>query len=137
MDISREFQYITPTEVKEAAKKCSVHKAHPAVDVFPAMFKRWVMGGGADILADIYNEMIETDSWPEELEITKAVLLHKGGEKIVKRFRIVVVDWFCRKLLEKVLSMRIGLIIEEKCINYRFGFRKRLTCGHMVYMRLG
>jgi len=133
IDRARGFQYITPTEVKEAATKCSVHKAHPAGDVFPAMFKRWVLGGGADILAGIYNNMIDTDSWPEDWGITRAVLLHKGGEKVVKRFRIVVVDWFCRKLPEKILSMRIGPIIEEKCIRYQFGFRKRLTCGHMVH----
>ena len=70
IDSAREFQYITPTEVKEAATKCSVHKAHPAGDVFPAMFKRWVMGGGADILAGSNSTMIETDSWPEDWEIT-------------------------------------------------------------------
>ena len=30
--------------------------------------------------------------------------------------------------------MRIGPVIEEKCIKYQFGFRKRLTCGHMVHV---
>ena len=38
IDRAREFQYITPTKVKEAATKCSVHKAHPAGDVFPTMY---------------------------------------------------------------------------------------------------
>ena len=52
----------------------------------------------------------------------------------MKRFWIVVVDCFFRKLPEKVLSMRVGPIIEERCIKYQFGFRKRLTCGHMVHV---
>ena len=127
------FQYITSQELKDSVNKVSIHKAHPAGDVFPAMFKRWALGGGASVLADLFNKMIDTNSWPADWEITRAVLLHKGGDKVVKRFRIVVVDWFCRKLLEKILSMRIGPIIEKKCIRYQFGFRKGMTCGHMVH----
>lgn len=129
-----EFQHITAQEVVAATTRTSIHKAHPAGDVFPAMFRRWVKEKGAVLLAGIYSKMVQEDTWPEEWELTRAVLLHKGGERTKKRYRIVVVDWYCRKLIEKILCMRIEPIIEKKYIKYQFGFRRDLTCGHMIHI---
>eukprot|EP00972_Heterocapsa_arctica_P055860 8239275-Heterocapsa_arctica.AAC.1 len=81
--------------------------------------------------------MIYNDAFPEDWEFTRAVLLHKGGEKNNKRFRIIVVDWVGRKLLEKIICNRVDAIIEKKHIKYQFGCIKNLSCGHMVHvMRL-
>eukprot|EP00972_Heterocapsa_arctica_P000649 94290-Heterocapsa_arctica.AAC.1 len=64
--------------------------------------------------------MISTDVFPEDWEFTRAVLLHKGGDNNKKRFRIIVVDWFGRKLLENIICNRVYAIIEKNYIKYQF-----------------
>eukprot|EP00972_Heterocapsa_arctica_P104769 15439659-Heterocapsa_arctica.AAC.1 len=82
---------ILPQEVVEAAQRLSVHKAHPSGDVFPLLFKKYTTTGGALGFA-------------------------RSGEKNKTRFRIIVVDWFGRKLLEKIICNRVEAIIEKKYI---------------------
>eukprot|EP00972_Heterocapsa_arctica_P034363 5060667-Heterocapsa_arctica.AAC.1 len=83
---------ILPQEVVEAVQQLSVHKSHPAGDVFSLLFKKYITTGGATRVCEEYNTMISTDALPEDWEFTRAVLVHKGGEKNKNMFRIIVVD---------------------------------------------
>ena len=68
----------------------------------------------APILADLFNESIETGSFPDQLKLGRVIPLHKSGSKTcIQNFRPITTLSIFSKIFEKFIHYRFYYFLKK------------------------
>ena len=89
----------------------------------------------APILSDLFNSMLKTGNYPEELKIAKVIPIYKNGEATkCTNYRPISILSLLNNIFEKLLYKRFYEYLEkfEILYQYQYGFRKGHSTGHAL-----
>ena len=89
----------------------------------------------AQPLVHIFNLIIETEKFPEQLKTAVVVPIYKAGDKHdCQSYRPISLLSDVSKIFEKLLKIRIANFLEKYKIlsNKQYGFREGLNTGHAI-----
>lgn len=128
------FSSITTHEVSKALKliKSSSSCGHDGIS---NKLLKMLLPVISEPLAQIFNECIELNYFPEQLKIARIIPLYKeGNRKLVNNYRPISLLPSIDKVFEKIIYKRmISFIDKYKLINeQQFGFQKNKSCIHAI-----
>ena len=121
-------------EVTKLINKMKYNKS-PGYDLINAKFLKLSSPFIAPILSDLFNSMLKTGNYREELKFAKVILIYKNGEatKCVN-YRPISILSLLNNIFEKLLYKRFYEYLEkiEILYQYQYGFRKGHSTGHAL-----
>lgn len=99
-------------------------------DNIPVYFIKQHFGVFAPLLSDIFNEIVETGTYPDCLKIARVTPIHKAGDsKDPGNFRPISCLSVLDKIIEKLLVSRIINFVDKYKLIYKhqYGFRQGLS----------
>lgn len=108
-------------EIKEldSSKSCGP-------DGIPATFLKTHYDFFAELLTDVFNEIIDTGLYPDFLKIARVIPIHKSGsKKDPNNYRPISVLSVFNKVLERLIVRRLTKFLEvtDALYHYQYGFR--------------
>ena len=124
----------TETEVTNIINKMKDNKS-PGYDSINAKFLKLSSPVVSPILSNIFNSMLKTGMYPEELKIAKVIPIYKNGDATkCTNYRPISILSLLNNIFEKLLYKRLYDYLEkfEILYQYQYGFRK----GHSTVQAL-
>ena len=121
-------------EVTNIINKMKDNKS-PGYDLINAKFLKLSSPFIAPILSDLFNSMLKTGNYPEELKIAKVIPIYKNGEATkCTNYRPISILSLLNNIFEKLLYKRFYEYLEkfEILYQYQYGFRKGHSTGHAL-----
>ena len=131
---SMEFSSIRHNEIIDIVNQFE-NKKSSGHDNIPSKLIKWIIHLIAPILANIFNECVEKEIYPQCLKIAKVTPLFKGGDKFdPDNYRPISVLPLIDKIFEKLIHERmIEFENQHKFLsNNQFGFRKGHSTSHGI-----
>lgn len=126
----------TRIDIYQAIHKTSNNKA-PGLDAIPNEFLKSLPIQGIDLLVDCYNNILESESPPEEWSRSITVMIHKKGDKLnPNNYRPIALLSSLLKLFIQVLQHRLTEWAEKCGIlpEAQGGFRQQRGCDDQIHV---
>lgn len=143
--IATEEQYTLNSEPipkileKETVKAINTQKADkaPGSDQITNELLKSTLSVIAPILTDLFNEIIETESIPQDWTKSTIILLHKKGDKEeIGNYRPISLMSNIYKVFSKIILSRIATVLDENQPREQAGFRSKFsTIDHIHVLR--
>lgn len=99
-------------------------------DNFPAALMKSNMSSFSEIIANLFNKVIETGSYPDILKIAKVSPIFKSGDKSdPSNYRPISTLSIVNKIFEKLLTNRLVNFLCANNVLYKFQYGFREGCG--------
>lgn len=123
---------ISLEEMKEALAKINKKDRAPGPDNLPNELFTFVTEEIAELLTQIYNEFLETNTIPEEWRDSKIFLIYKEGptsnEENPRDYRPISLLNVAYKLMAIIIDLRLRSLSEDLISNEQGGFRNGRSC---------
>ena len=129
------FDDITVSEVVNIVVKYFLDKLSSGHDNIPSLLIKWSITNIAPILANIFNDCVNSGQYPNSLKIAKVTPLFKNGDtSVADNYRPISVLPQIDKIFEKLIHERmVAFESQHKFLKKtQFGFRKGHSTSHGI-----
>ena len=122
------------TEINNIIMKMKENKS-PGYDAINAKFLKLSSPIISPILSNIFNSMLKTGMYPDELKIAKVIPIYKNGDATkCTNYRPISILSLLNNIFEKLLYKRLYDYLErfEILYQYQYGFRKGHSTVHAL-----